>query len=336
MNLKYLYNQIFSSTTKLTIFIIIIIPLLFYLFNFKYGLSESPSDWAAFGSYVGGIYGALAFFAIIYSTYLTRNQFITQHEDEMFYKSVESFTFNTLVASKESQGNYSQLSVAKAVVLEIQKELENQAPHMARKILCESPDLISETNISKIVNSINSIKNTIEKDFNDRELLEEINKRQSLDSKWEYLKYILDGVDDEDNIVRKALMDAGSTSFYLTDFCHRQHYYKLAWQSAEGKHSEELNIYLRRFDFILYHIEKSKLKDKYKKYFYSQISKYDCIVLYYYALTSHNFDTVRLLLDTDILEKEIKRDESTTLLFDFPSKEQVATELQFIKEKLVY
>lgn len=319
---------------KITISIIIsTVPLLLYLFNFNYGLSKEVSDWAAFGSYAGGVYGALAFIAIALSTYITRNQFMIQHENEVFYKSVESLTTNKFIISRDRQGDHSKTSIAKSVVLDIQAELTNQSAHMARKVLCKNPSLISYTNIDKIVNAINSTKKTTESHTDHIKLLLEINNRQNDDDRREYLEYILGGIDDEEKKVKQALKDAGSTSFYHANFCHRKYYYNQAWYSAENKHSEELNIYLRKINFILHHIKNSKLKYKYEKYLYSQISKYDCVLLYYYALTSHNFDTVKLLLDTEILEKEIKRDESTMLLFDSPSEEQVTTELQFIKEK---
>jgi len=39
--------------------IFLVIPLLTYFFKFRNPLSDNPQDWAAFGSYLGGVYSAL-------------------------------------------------------------------------------------------------------------------------------------------------------------------------------------------------------------------------------------------------------------------------------------
>lgn len=257
--------------------LIAIAPLGLYFYNFHYGPSNDASDWASFGSYVGGVYGALAFFAVAYSIYLTRSQFVTQYEDDVFYRSVESLKSGLSIKHEDAGGDFVMGTFAKNFVVKFQKELENKSSHMARKILCNKPSLISYTNIEKIVNSINLRINIIEKQIDKDSLLKEVGNRQGFEEKWEYLKSILGGIGAEDAEVKSALNDAGSVSFYGAKFGHREYYYDLAWGNAEQKYSEDVSIYLRRFDFILCHVMESKRSLKYKKYLLSQLSKYDMI-----------------------------------------------------------
>jgi hypothetical protein len=58
------------STWRKIIFILVLIaPVLCYSIRFrKYPISDNPSDWADFGSYIGGIYTLLVTFLAIYLT----------------------------------------------------------------------------------------------------------------------------------------------------------------------------------------------------------------------------------------------------------------------------
>ena len=59
-----------QSTWRKVIFILVLIaPVLCYSIRFrKYPISDNPSDWADFGSYIGGIYTLLVTFLAIYLT----------------------------------------------------------------------------------------------------------------------------------------------------------------------------------------------------------------------------------------------------------------------------
>jgi hypothetical protein len=77
-----------------------IFPLGIYLFNFHGSLSPEHQEWAEFGSYVSGAYGAFAFLILAYTTNLTRRQFQIQNQDNFFFKlhdSLESRIANNTV-----------------------------------------------------------------------------------------------------------------------------------------------------------------------------------------------------------------------------------------------
>ncbi|NTW34140.1 MAG: hypothetical protein HGB12_16235 [Bacteroidetes bacterium] len=319
--------------TVLSIIIIAITPLILYIAIFHAGLSEKESNWEAFGSYVGGIYGALGFFAVAYSIYMTKEQFQTQHEDEVFYKSMEGLQTRVLFIPKKGQDDSTETSIAKAAVETLNKELENQTPDMALRILCNNPNLIPDTNLSTIVDAVNlNIKNP-ERQISSTVFLDEVNSRQEPFHRSEYLKCILGGVGFQSHEIKRALTAAGYTSFYKAGFEHRKLFYEHAWGTVNSHYGEEINLYIKKLDFILNHIAVSKRRSVHKKYLLAHISKYDIALLFYYALTYSDFDIVKLLFRFD-LHGEVRREECRYLLFDCPSEEKVLADLEFIRKRL--
>jgi uncharacterized membrane protein len=53
----YRENKCKSLIIGLIIFFITAAPLIFYLWNFRHGLSEDANAWVVFGTYIGGVYG---------------------------------------------------------------------------------------------------------------------------------------------------------------------------------------------------------------------------------------------------------------------------------------
>lgn len=60
-----------STWKKICFFLLFIAPVVIYIFKFyDHPISNDPSDWADFGSYVGGVYTLLV---TIFAIYLTRH-----------------------------------------------------------------------------------------------------------------------------------------------------------------------------------------------------------------------------------------------------------------------
>ena len=60
-----------STWKKIALVLLFIAPVAVYVITFRqYSISEDPSDWADFGSYIGGIYTVVV---TIFAVYLTRH-----------------------------------------------------------------------------------------------------------------------------------------------------------------------------------------------------------------------------------------------------------------------
>ncbi len=71
-----------STWKKIGFLIVLLAPILLYCIHFRgYSISNDPSDWADFGSYLGGVYTLLVTFLAIY---LTRH---LEHKDLEWKKS---------------------------------------------------------------------------------------------------------------------------------------------------------------------------------------------------------------------------------------------------------
>lgn len=308
-------------------------PLVIYFYNFRYGLSKDASDWAAFGSYAGGIYGAMAFVVVAISIHLTRTQFFIQHEEDAFYKSVESLQARIMVTQKHRGVELFEASVAKALTDLFQDELKKLSSHMARNVLCKCPEKISDTNLEKMVESISSHQSFPKHGVSKELFIDEIRSRQLYEDRWEYLKSVFGAEGGENDNVKAALQDVGCESFYKTDFYHRRYYYDRAWEIAEQDYSEEVSIYVRKMRFILSHIYSARRRKKYEKYFLSQISKYDIVFIYCYSLVHDESDILKMFSECGLLN-EVNAYECRQVLFDSPSEEEVTFELNKIEARV--
>lgn len=71
--LKKLWDWLLRISTikKLALALLFIIPVVVYVYKFRhFTISDNPSDWADFGSYIGGIYTVVV---TIFAIYLTRH-----------------------------------------------------------------------------------------------------------------------------------------------------------------------------------------------------------------------------------------------------------------------
>ncbi|MDD2558795.1 MAG: putative phage abortive infection protein [Desulfuromonas sp.] len=322
---------------KLILFFLIVIavvPLGLYFFNFGYGLSPKNSDWAAFGSYVGGVYGVMAFFAVAYSIYVTGVQFIKQNQDQVFYKSVDNLMSGIVNGTESSKFKaWRSHTVLRLVTDEILQHLTNQSSHLARKILCSDPTIISDTNIFKIVNSLTERSLGHDVKVSTSTFLNAISEQKDFNACWEWLKGILGGVDAENENIRTALQDAGCVSFYKVGFDDREYYYQMAWSEVEERHGEFINRYTKNIAFILSHIHEAQGRDIYIRYLISQLTKYDIVILFYFASLSNDGEVVRKLIDFGVLG-EIKRYECRALMLDAPSEQEILIEIECIKQRV--
>lgn len=309
-------------------------PLGLYFIIFRFGLSYQNSDWAAFGSYVGGVYGVMAFFAIAYSIYVTGARFLKQSEDQIFYKSVDDL-INGLVENRDSNGYKGQQSssVLSIVVSEIYQELINRSSHLARKVLCRDPSIISDTNLGKIVHCLprNSLGRGV--DINTEEFLRVISERKDFNDCWEWLKEVFGGLNAENKNTKNALQDAGSVCFYKVSFEDRVYYYQMAWGEVEKRYGEMINRYTRILDFILLHACEAQRSSLYRKYLMSRLTKYDIVFLFYIASSSKDCGFIKRLIEFGILG-EITRPECRELMLDYPSEQEATDEIQFIVERV--
>lgn len=200
-----------KKNNKIILAVLFISPLAIYFLNFHGGFSVNTSSWSDFGSYVGGVYGTLGFFAVIHSIYKSDQQNLKMEQDQIFYKSMDLLSNRILNSSILINGSSLQgIAIFKEMVEEIKRELELQSMHNARNLLCNIPNEISDTHYIKILSAF--YKNHV---FDERvtEFKDELLKLDNYNSRWEYIKRYLGSVNYESKEMAQALQDLGTVFF---------------------------------------------------------------------------------------------------------------------------
>ncbi|MGR5080332.1 hypothetical protein [Photobacterium swingsii] len=317
---------------KILVFILFLSPLIGYFSVFHHGFSQSSSDWANFGSYVGGVYGALGFFAVAFSLYLNGRQNLKLEQDQVFYKSMELLSNRVSSSSVLIDGTtYQGSGILKKIVNVIRVENEKQSIYHARQLLCETPELISDLHYSKIMEAVHGFE-----DFYSRreELISEIKNAllgiDDFNGRWELLKNYIGSRDHETPQVLDALGAIGHVWFYKIPVSERKEIYKAAVSTLEYEFGEFINGYNKSFAYISQFVSSAVNRDLYQKFVLSQVSKYEVIILFHYAMITEDQGVINSMLELGILE-EILSPECRSLLFDLPSVEEIEQDVRSLK-----
>jgi hypothetical protein len=320
-----------NSIIKLGLGLIFVVPLGLYFYVFHGVMSVDHSRWAEFGSYVSGIYGALAFLILTYTTYITRKQFKVQNEDNIFFRLYESLQnrINTSSAIIDNE-NHTAHQVLKLVVNRFYEELSKQSIEIARLLLCNTPEKISNTHYIKIFQAINGNKaiHTFQQDQDN--FITDMNSQKDFNAKWERLKYYIGSRYEEGDAVREALRATGRVNFYKLPFEERRQHYNTAVQSLSKEYGELLDGYYKNIAFLVQYAAEASNKKIYMDFIKSQLSKYELIILFYLiAGNQEDTEKFREFKNNGIFDGMFKVG-CQSLMIDCPSIEIIKQEIEFI------
>ncbi len=299
-----------------------------YLFVFHGTLSIEHNRWSEFGSYLSGIYGTLAFLILAYTTDITRKQFKTQNEDNVFFKlydSLQNRIVNSSITISESE--HSGHQTLKVLATRFYEELSEEAIEIARMLLVKSPEEISNVHYMKIFEAISG-DGYIDTWSEDKDsLIQEINNQPDFNSKWEHIKIYIGSRGSETEKIREALRATGSVNFYKIPFSERQNHYKAVVQRLSTEYGEFLDGYFRNICYLIEFALNSVNKDLYKSFIKSQLTKYELIILFYLiAGREDGLTNKNIFHDLDIINEILTLD-CQSLMIDFPSNEELSQEL---------
>jgi hypothetical protein len=294
-------------------------------------LSIVHHEWSEFGSYLSGVYGTLAFLILAYTTNITRKQFKTQNEDNVFFKLYDSLQVrivNSSITILDSE--YSSHQTLKVLAERFYEELSEEAIDVARTLLVEAPEEISDVHYGKIFQAINGA-GYFETLIEDKDrLVEEINSQTDYRSKWEHIKHYIGSSGYESEKVRDALRATGSVNFYIISFSKRQQHYKNVVQRLSNAYGEFLDGYFKSICYLIEFALNSTNSDLYKNFIKSQLTKYELVILFY-LIAGSEYDLINkaIFQDLDIIS-EIFTLDCQTLMIDSPSVEILGQELSNI------
>lgn len=294
-------------------------------------MSSKHSDWGAFGSFVGGIYGALGFFAVAYSIYLTGRQFRKQAEGQIFYKAMESLE-SRVSNAKITHGSveFENYSILKLIVSEIKNHLSYSCVYLGRDLLCESPESIDNTQYYKMFQAVLIDFEMSNFENEKKTFIEYITAIEDISTRWESAKTYFGASEHESEALKDALRAIGSVNFYKVKFEERFFCYLGAMNYVEDKFGEFLNGYIKSLNYIFLHIDGSIDKKVYEKFILSQLNKYEIVIMFYYILSCEDSKISELIIKTGVLES-ISEKECLRLLIDIPSERDIIEDIQHAK-----
>ena len=306
-----------------------ILPLALYAYNFNGVLPSEHTAWAEFGSYIGGIYGGLAFFAFVYTTNITRKQFKTQNEDNVFFKLYDSLQNRISTATLLIDGDkYSAHQLIKVLAKKFYSELSEESIEIARLLLAKRPETISNTHYGKIFEAINGpgYFDTLIKDKDS--LIQDVNSLADFGARWEVLKYYIGSRGGESSKLKEALRATGSVNFYKIPFSERSCHYKYVYQRLSVDYGEFLDGYFKNVKYLLEFADKSANKCLYVNFINSQLTKYELILLFYFIVGGEQKIEDKIVFSNLGVFDELLSIDYHMLMIDAPSKEILEKELE--------
>jgi len=319
---------------KLTIFFVCLAaglsmsPLAMYFFQFHGPLATESGKWGEFGSYISGIYGTLAFLVLAYTTNITRRQFQIQNEDNVFFKLHDSLQGRIANSTATVDGKtHKAHQTLKAIATKFYEELSVETVEIARLLLCNAPETISNTHYMKIFEVLNGNR-FIDSFKDDREhFIADIKGQRDFNARWEQLKFYIGSRGEESDRLRDALRATGSVNFYKIPFSERRHHYALVVQRISDDHGEFLDGYFRNICFLLEYVENAINRNTYISFLKSQLTKYELIILFYFAAGQDgDIGCMKYLRDLGIMDGLLTIG-CQSLMLDFPSNEELQREI---------
>lgn len=304
-------------------------PIAVYTGTFSGGISREHDRWGEFGSYLSGLYGSLALAVLVYTTYLTQNQFKRQNEDSVFYKLIDSLQYriqhSSVVVNNEEISAHKSL---KHITERIHAELSSESVELGRMLLCKTPEKVANVHYTKLFEALNP-RNWIETFQEDRDaFIADITAQGQFNARWEQLKSYIGSRGEESPSVREALRATGSVNFYKIPFEERQRYYHSALRRVLVDHGEFLDGYFATLLYISDVVAESTNRKQYARYLKSQLTCYEVIILFY-MIAGENVGQPfrgRSLHALGLLDR-LRTFDCQSLMIDLPDEEAIDAEL---------
>lgn len=307
------------------------LPLVAYFHTFNSELSDNSSVWADFGSYIGGVYGALGFLAIVYTFYSNGKQSAKAEQDQVFYKLMELFA--NKVESFEVYSNGDAVKGQKAIEKlagHIFSELERECIFNARELLCTRPGEVSDLHYQKLVSAMYGDALGYEHSVQmATDMKKSLVDAECYRDRWEKAKNYIDSKGHERESIQKALYALGSVWLYKISFEDRKIIYENAVRNVSFEYSDFIDSYIKTLEFLAAQINESINKEIYFKFIKSQLSRHEAQIIFSYAMSNSNKEVYKTIIELGLVETV--KYEGRSFLIDAPSNDDIDQDFESIK-----
>lgn len=318
-----------NKTAKITgLCLLFLSPLILYYFYFPGSFTSNHTKWAEFGSYISGVYGALAFLILAVTTVITRQQFKIQNQDNIFFSLHQAL--ENRIATAATLAGESKLTahqVLKLISEKFYEELSEQSIMIGRLLFTKTPETVADVHFMKLFQATYGNEAIFSFDDIKQEFMSDMTSDSDCNQRWETLKKYIGSNGFESPQVRDALRATGSVNFYKLPFQDRRKYYKVVADNLLSEYGEFLDGYFKTITFLVNYADSAINKDTYIEFIKSQLSKYELVILFYLISgSSENILKFKAFHHNNILDGLLNFG-SLSLLIDCPPADVLKREL---------
>lgn len=307
--------------------ILALVPLVLYFYQFNGKLSNSQSNWGAFGEYFAGTFGTvislLALIGLIFSIEMTKRQFRRQSEESTFFNllNLHINKVNNLVLDETHKGYNSFEQYRHLFEAEVRKHLINDA----RFRYVKQPDAISNRAATLFGRYMNSQFPTIAAfhNFSTQHCTTEEEKI--------VFQYLLDKKEeDRDEIIKESfgfpfpkevaeeLYNIGLGYYMDYSLKEKAEFLHNTFEHFYDDYGQFFGHYFRNMHHILRYVKTTETAKDYIKIYRAQLSRFELAALFYNYMGSN----VGTEFISNIYEMKMFKGIYTSDLFFTPTQDE--------------
>jgi len=275
----------------------------------------------------------MAFWVQYQSNREQKLQFERQNQDQIFFRLLDTQESRVVNSSFNSEsGEVKSFQLLEKIVDEFRADLNEQSRDLGRELLRNKPEEIDGLYLMQMF-AFRSMRDGIDEYVMEHfaELRDDFfrqMKEMDRNERWEYIKNYFGPRGHESKSQKELLEDIGNVHFYKVEFEKRADNYKTAFDNIEKKYGSFLDGYLKGWEFLCLFAGQSINKETYIKYISSQLSKFEMIILFYYAASGYaDGDLKKFIRENELFKKLFYYN---GYLLDAPSQEEIDREVEHI------
>lgn len=284
-------------------------------------------------SFFGSILVYMALKSQVKANRLVQSQFRQQHEEQLFFKLVDTLHNRIVNYSFEVEDGKSSKKIASYdILIYIIKKFRNDmyasCPRYGRQLLSKTPQVIAVDFYIKINNLYYGLPGfDIEKAEN---LKSELIEMENSSERWEFIKMFFNSEAGQRPEQRDLLESIGAVYFYKTPYKDRYDMYQNIVRANYDLYGGFFNGYFNNFEYLMAFVDSIKENDFYINYLKVNLTQYEKAFLFYYLSSDKSSIQLKKLIKKYSLLSDLEF--NSEFFVDAPTIHEFRKELESILE----
>jgi len=256
-------------------------------------------------------------------------------KEQLFFRLIENLNQRVINFSYsfEQTSNTNNLTSYKALdnlTKLFKTRIDEKCIQLGKQIIAKYPDQVYNTHYRDILRASTMNESPREEDI--KELKRNIAQFNVFEERWEYLKSILGGNDNNNIPLNEVLAKIGRVNFYKIPLENRESIYIGSYDEIYDEYGGFLDGYTRNLSYLLEFIDKNADKDFFIDYIKGNLSMQELVIIFYFCASRKSSNRFRNLIKKYSVIQDIYL--ARKWLIDSPSEEEISKELSSILNTL--